>query len=710
MGKTVNAGKSKGRIAFLVILCTAGILINFIGVRVALHFSLPVFLDSIGTILAAVLGGLIPGIITGIVTNLINGIFDNATIYYGSISVLLALAAAGLAEQGCFRRFPRILLPVLVFTLIGGGLGSILTWFLYGAGIGEGISRPLALAFFESGRMNMFFSQLSADLLIDLLDKTITTGIVALVCLLIPDSLRRRFRFDGDRAANGERVKIKGLSLRAKILIMISVTVLLIAAVVTSISLSLFRNALIEEEGKMAFGIAKTAASHLDAEKIDAYLEQGRAHPDYNEILSDFRTIADSNPDISYVYAYRILEDGCHVVIDPDTEEGEGSEPGTVLPFDNAFLPYLPDFLGGEAVGPIVSDEGYGWLLTIYDPVKDAAGNVQCYVGVDLAMQRLRENEMKFLARVVSLFLGFFILIIAVSMAVADYGLVRPINAIARATKVNPDDPGSQKVALDRLQKLDISTGDEIENLYESILDSTGKIVAYADDVEKQSEKIARLQNGLVITLAEMVESRDKCTGNHIKNTASYVRIIMEKMLELGMHPEILNREYIEEVVGAAPLHDVGKIHIQDSILNKPGKLLDGEYELMKTHASIGGEIIDNVMKMVDDDSGYLKEAHNLTTYHHERWDGKGYPSRLGGENIPLSARIMAVADVFDALVSRRSYKPGFPFEKAVSIIQEGAGTQFDPDVVKAFMLSLNEVHKVEEEASARNSQEEEKG
>ena len=295
-------------------------------------------------------------------------------------------------------------------------------------------------------------------------------------------------------------------------------------------------------------------------------------------------------------------------------------------------------------------------------------------------------------------------------MAVADYGLVRPINAIARATKVNPDDPGSQKVALDRLQKLDISTGDEIENLYESILDSTGKIVAYADDVEKQSEKIARLQNGLVITLAEMVESRDKCTGNHIKNTASYVRIIMEKMLELGMHPEILNREYIEEVVGAAPLHDVGKIHIQDSILNKPGKLLDGEYELMKTHASIGGEIIDNVMKMVDDDSGYLKEAHNLTTYHHERWDGKGYPSRLGGENIPLSARIMAVADVFDALVSRRSYKPGFPFEKAVSIIQEGAGTQFDPDVVKAFMLSLDEVHKVEEEASARNSQEEEKG
>ena len=710
MGKTVNAGKSKERIAFLVILCTAGILINFIGVRVALHFSLPVFLDSIGTILAAVLGGLIPGIITGIVTNLINGIFDNATIYYGSISVLLALAAAGLAEQGCFRRFPRILLPVLVFTLNGGGLGSILTWFLYGAGIGEGISRPLALAFFESGRMNMFFSQLSADLLIDLLDKTITTGIVALVCLLIPDSLRRRFRFDGDRAANRERVKIKGLSLRAKILIMISVTVLFIATVVTSISLSLFRNALTEEEGKMAFGIAKTAASHLDAEKIDAYLEQGRAHPDYNEILSDFRTIADSNPDISYVYAYRILEDGCHVVIDPDTEEGEGSDPGTVLPFDNAFLPYLPDFLGGEAVGPIVSDEGYGWLLTIYAPVKDAAGNVQCYVGVDLAMQRLRENEMKFLARVVSLFLGFFILIIAVSMAVADYGLVRPINSIALATRVNPEDPGSQKEALDRLQKLDISTGDEIENLYESILDSTGKIVAYADDVEKQSEKIARLQNGLVITLAEMVESRDKCTGNHIKNTASYVRIIMEKMLELGMHPEILNREYIEEVVGAAPLHDVGKIHIPDSILNKPGKLLDGEYGLMKTHASIGGEIIDNVMKMVDDDSGYLKEAHNLTTYHHERWDGKGYPSRLGGENIPLSARIMAVADVFDALVSRRSYKPGFPFEKAVSIIQEGAGTQFDPDVVKAFMLSLNEVHKVEEEASARNSQEEEKG
>ncbi len=699
-----NAGKKNHKFAYLAALCASGLLINFIGVRLAVHFSLPVYLDSIGTILAAALGGVIPGIITGFATNLINGIFDYTTTYYSSISVILALAAAALAERGCFRRFPQILMTILIFALIGGGMGSILTWFLNGADIGEGISQQLVLRFYQSGRMNLFFSQITADLLVDLMDKTITTGIVALICAVIPDSLKENLRYETRTDRKEERVRTRGLSLRTKVLIMISVTVVFIAAVVTSISLSLYRNALIVEEGNMAWGVARAAAGVMDAEKIDEYISEGRAHPDFNEISRDLLNIAYSSLDISYVYAYRILEDGCHVVIDPDAEEMPGSDPGTVIPFDQAFLPYVPDFLKGEPVGPIVSDERYGWLLTVYYPLKDKDGRCQCYIGVDMAMQRLHANELKFLARVLSLFLGFFTLIIVVAIAVAERGMIQPINAIASGTKVNPDDPSSYEKALDRLQQLNVSTGDEIENLYKAIMDSTGKIVAYAEDVAKKNGKIARLQNGLVITLAEMVESRDKCTGNHIKNTASYVRIIMEKMLETGMHPEAVNRQFIEEVVGAAPLHDIGKIHIPDIILNKPGKLSDDEYGLMKSHAAIGGEIIEHMMEMVDDDSGYLKEAHNLTEYHHERWDGKGYPFHLAGEEIPLSARIMAVADVFDALVSRRSYKPGFPFEKAVSIIQEGAGTQFDPDVVKAFLMCLDKVHEVEEEATVRNS------
>jgi HD-GYP domain-containing protein (c-di-GMP phosphodiesterase class II) len=141
----------------------------------------------------------------------------------------------------------------------------------------------------------------------------------------------------------------------------------------------------------------------------------------------------------------------------------------------------------------------------------------------------------------------------------------------------------------------------------------------------------------------------------------------------------------------------VGKIQVSDVLLNKPGKLTDEEFKQMQTHTTAGGEIISHAIALVSD-AGYLAEAKNLSTYHHERWDGKGYPTGLAGDAIPLSARIMAVADVFDALVSRRSYKPGFPFEKAMDIIREESGTHFDPDVAQAFLNAEDEVRRIEEE------------
>ncbi|MBR3525219.1 MAG: HD-GYP domain-containing protein, partial [Lachnospiraceae bacterium] len=141
----------------------------------------------------------------------------------------------------------------------------------------------------------------------------------------------------------------------------------------------------------------------------------------------------------------------------------------------------------------------------------------------------------------------------------------------------------------------------------------------------------------------------------------------------------------------SAPLHDVGKIMVSDTILNKPGKLTDEEFAMMKSHTTAGSRVIESAMSLVSD-SSYLQEARNLATYHHERWDGKGYPSGKAGEDIPLSARIMAVADVFDALVSKRSYKEPFSFEKAMNIIQEGAGSQFDPRIAQIFVDAEEEV------------------
>jgi HD-GYP domain-containing protein (c-di-GMP phosphodiesterase class II) len=165
----------------------------------------------------------------------------------------------------------------------------------------------------------------------------------------------------------------------------------------------------------------------------------------------------------------------------------------------------------------------------------------------------------------------------------------------------------------------------------------------------------------------------------------------MKNMRKMGIHLGVLTDEYIDDVYKSAPLHDIGKIRITDAILNKPGKLTPDEFEIMKQHALYGGEMIEKLLESLTQAS-YLEVARDIAMYHHEKWDGSGYPYGLKGEEIPLSARIMAVADVFDALISDRVYKKAFSFEKAMSIIQEESGTHFDPEVVKAFMLDPEDV------------------
>lgn len=163
---------------------------------------------------------------------------------------------------------------------------------------------------------------------------------------------------------------------------------------------------------------------------------------------------------------------------------------------------------------------------------------------------------------------------------------------------------------------------------------------------------------------------------------------------ENGLFTERLTDDFVHDVCASAPLHDVGKIKVSDVILNKPGKLSDEEFASMKSHTLAGGEVIESAMKLTTD-PGYLKEAKNLAACHHEKWNGTGYPRGLKGEEIPLSARIMAVSDVFDALVSRRSYKEPFSFEAAMNIIREGAGTHFDPVIAKVFVDNADRVRSV---------------
>lgn len=195
---------------------------------------------------------------------------------------------------------------------------------------------------------------------------------------------------------------------------------------------------------------------------------------------------------------------------------------------------------------------------------------------------------------------------------------------------------------------------------------------------------------------ATMVENRDYNTGGHIKRTRAYVNLLLEKMRDDRYYRNILNKDYMLNVIYAAPLHDIGKIATPDSILQKSGKLTAAEYEIMKQHAATGGDIILQTFYNLDD-ADFRQIAYEVARFHHEKFNGKGYPDGLAGEQIPLHARIMAIADVFDAVSQKRCYRDAMPLEESFSIIEKGSGSDFDPRLVKIFLAAKEEVKELME-------------
>ncbi len=205
-------------------------------------------------------------------------------------------------------------------------------------------------------------------------------------------------------------------------------------------------------------------------------------------------------------------------------------------------------------------------------------------------------------------------------------------------------------------------------------------------NIKVQDEIVAKanMQNGVIEHLADIIESRDIETGEHIKRTKKYVSILVEKMKTMDRYKDYLTPKMCEYIINAAPLHDIGKIAVSDLILCKPGKLTDDEFEKMKIHTVKGGEIIKNILNELGDKE-FLEIAYEVAISHHEKWNGRGYPYGIKEEEIPLPGRIMAVADVFDALVAKRVYKDPMPIDKAINIIIGDSGTHFDPGIVEVF-------------------------
>lgn len=205
------------------------------------------------------------------------------------------------------------------------------------------------------------------------------------------------------------------------------------------------------------------------------------------------------------------------------------------------------------------------------------------------------------------------------------------------------------------------------------------------EDVFKRKQKIEFMQQQMIYSFANIIESRDDVTGQHVKRTSAYVRLIAEELKYNGFYADELDDTSLEYICLAAPIHDIGKLKIPDSILCKPGGLTDAEYNAIKSHTVRGEEIIEKTMSNLENEE-FMHYAKNVALYHHERWDGTGYPMGISGRNIPLCARIMAVADVFDALVSKRSYKNSFTLDDAFEQLEKSSGTQFEPLIVELFI------------------------
>jgi len=214
--------------------------------------------------------------------------------------------------------------------------------------------------------------------------------------------------------------------------------------------------------------------------------------------------------------------------------------------------------------------------------------------------------------------------------------------------------------------------------------------------IRERTARIKRLQKGIVTVLADVVEERDEETGGHNDRTAAYVKILIDAMIERGVYADEMSKWNIARVVSSARLHDMGKIHVKDAILNKPGKLTSEEFEQIKTHTTEGARIIDRMIKQTGEED-FLYNAKLFAEYHHERWNGKGYPHGLKGEEIPLQGRILAVVDVYDAIVSKRPYKEAATDDEAFALIESEAGESFDPEIVKVFLDVKDKIKAVRE-------------
>jgi len=691
-----------------LILVVIGVALDLVGSVLADALSLPLFLDTIGTVLVAALGGIFPGVIVGFAVTVIGALVSPATLYFAWLNMFIAVVVGILTRRGALTKIPQTALAALFIALVCGTLGSLMSWAIAGMSTGSGTSEQFVHAIEQATGWSALASQFVGDGCVEFADKFATVLIAYLMLRRLPQSTldlfangplaiyRRLGVTDEDLVVKSKDDEShRNLSLSTKTTILATLTIFIVGGICLSVSFNIYRSTTVTRYEEIANTSNALAATLVDADEIDTYLSEGASAPGYQETLQALSDLSGRMEGIKYLYVYQIRADGCHVVFDTDTNPETAGIIGDVLPIEEFFSAPLSDLLAGKNIEPRIDSGTYGWLLTSYLPLFDSNGACVAYVCTDIDMMVVLTDWLAFVAKVASFIFTIVIFLSVVISSLTRYHVIRPINRLSQATEDFAFDSNEGRSSdLSELHSLDIRTGDEVEHLYQAVVKMTDDATGYISEIDERNEQIAhqvmvirKMQDNTIASFADLIDARDKLTGGHIQRTAAYMKLLGNAALDAGCYPETVTPAYVNDLIRSAPLHDIGKIEISDTLLNKPGSFTDEEYEIMKTHAPKGGVILRRVLKGIDEeDSGYLDMAVDMATYHHERWDGGGYPEGLAGTAIPLCARFMAIPDVFDALSSKRSYKDNYDFAKCMAIMAGESGKAFDPKLLAVFL------------------------
>ena len=499
-----NISRIKFEKAFLKLMatCAVGMLLNVIGVIIVKEFNLPIYLDTIGTIFISALGGYVPGIAVGFLTNLFGALFDAEEIYYGLVSVLLAIITAFLASKGYYEKFPKIILTIPLTIFITSFSGTF---------IEEMLKFSFSFDFQED-----FLKHFSEELP----DKGLAIILSFFILKFIPPDIKARFKLLGKMQAPISAEMKKAIktnsrfinSLRTKMLLNLMAITLFVAGFISIISYTIYHDSMVEDRKKIADGIVSMAVNEIDPKRVDEFLEKGYQAQGYKDVERKLYKIRASNSDIKFLYVYKIMEDGCHVVFDLDTATVEASAPGDIEEFDESFEEYLPDLLAGKPIQPIINNDKYGYLLTIYKPIYNSVGHCVAYAGIDFSMDIINDYGRMFITKVIALFSGAVILIFVLVLMFVENNIILPVNTMAYcARNFAYDSEAARAQNIEYMRRLDIKTRDEIENLYSAFLKTTSDSMHYFENLKRSKIQLA---------VMEELAHKDALTG--LKNKTAY--------------------------------------------------------------------------------------------------------------------------------------------------------------------------------------------